>query len=67
MKIFSQKIDLITLFAIVIMAISVSTFNFDNFSWSSNSMSYLGILIFSVLIVVNFLISKNTKGTLGDK
>lgn len=67
MKIFNKKLDLITLFAIVIMAISVSTFNFDNLSWNSNSMSYLGILIFSVLIVVNFIINKNAKNTLDNK
>lgn len=67
MKIFNKKIDLITLFAIVIMAISVSTFNFNNFSWENNSISYIGIFIFIVLMAVNFLISKNEKGALGDK
>ena len=55
MKIFSNKPDLLTLIAIVIMAVSVSMLDFDNLSWSNNIKSYTGLIIFIVLIALRYL------------
>ncbi len=61
MKLFSKKLDIITLIAIVIMAISISIFDFDNLSWNNNIKSYVGILIFAILIAFRYLINRNSK------
>ena len=61
MKSIMKNLDLITLLAIVLMAISVSIFDFDNFSWNNNSTSYLGIILFVVLIVIKYLMLRNSK------
>ena len=61
MKLFSKKLDIITLIAIVIMAISISILDFDNLSWNNNIKSYIGILIFAILIVFRYLINRNSK------
>jgi hypothetical protein len=54
MKLFSNKLDLITLIAIVIMAISVSMLDFDNLSWSNNIKSYIGLIVFIILIAFRY-------------
>ena len=56
-----KKLDIITLLAIVLMAVSISMFDFDDFSWNNNSTSYIGILLFALLIVINFLMKRNSK------
>ena len=61
MKLFSKKLDIITLIAIVIMAISISILDFDNLNWNNNIKSYVGILIFALLIAFRYLINRNSK------
>lgn len=61
MELFSRKLDMITVIAIVIMAISISIFDFNNFSWTTNSKSYIGLLIFFILILFRYSIFKNSK------
>lgn len=61
MKSIMKNLDLITLLAIVLMAISISIFDFDNFSWNNNSTSYLGIILFVALIAIKYLVVRNSK------
>jgi len=61
MKLFSKKLDIITLIAIVIMAISISILDFNNLNWNNNIKSYIGILIFAILIAFRYLINRNSK------
>jgi len=58
MKLLSKKMDIITVLAIVVMAISISILDYSNLSWNNNSKSYIGILIFAILIVFRYLIKK---------
>ena len=61
MKLFSKKLDLITLIAIVIMAISVSMLDFDNLSWSNNIKSYVGLIISAILFAFKYLILRRNE------
>ncbi len=61
MKLFSKKLDLITTIAIAFMAISISILDFDNLTWNNNIKSYMGIIIFVILISVRYLIKKSFK------
>ena len=61
MKFFSGKLDLLTLFAVVLMAISISYLDFTDLSWSRNSASYLGLLLFLAVVIVR-LLSKRQAG-----
>ena len=51
MSFLNKKLDVITVLAIVIMAISITIFNLEDFSWEANSKSYLGLIVFVVLLV----------------
>jgi hypothetical protein len=60
MRIFDKKLDLLTLVAIVIMAISISIFDVGDLSWKINSTSYVGFIIFFIAVIVKYLtIRKN--------
>ena len=61
MKSIMKNLDIITLLAIVLMAISIAIFDFDNYSWNNNSTSYLGIILFVALIAIKYLMLRNSK------
>jgi uncharacterized membrane protein YgdD (TMEM256/DUF423 family) len=58
MNLLSKKVDLLTLIAIVIMAISVSIFDLDDMSWEANMKSYIGIIIFIGLLIIRYLMNR---------
>ena len=53
-----KKLDIITLMAIIIMTISIVLFNFDDFSWNTNSRSYIGLIIFVVLGTFSYVLRR---------
>ena len=59
MDLFSKKLDVITVMAVVLIAISISVLDFNNLSWSNNLKSYAGIIISIILIIYKFIIIKN--------
>ena len=61
MKFLSKRMDLFTVIAIVLMAISISIFDFSNLSWNNNIKSYVGLLIFVLLIVFSYLNNRDSK------
>ena len=58
MNLSSNKIDILRILIITVLAISIGIFDFDNLSWDSNSKSYTGLLLSLVLIVLKYRINK---------
>lgn len=58
-ELFKKRIDLVSLLAILMFTMSLTTMDFNNFDWSTNSNSYVGFLIFIVLIVFKKIADKN--------
>lgn len=54
MKFISNKLDLITVLAVLIFAFSLTMMSFDDFSWAVNNKSYAGFVIFVVLLIIKF-------------
>ena len=50
----SNKIDFISLIAIVFFAISISVLDFDDLSLTNNFKCYIGILFSVILIVLKY-------------
>jgi len=61
MKLFKKRLDILTLSAIVIMAISVTLLDFGDLSWSHNIKSYIGLIVFIILILMKVYLKFNTK------
>ena len=61
MKLVSKKLDIITITAIVLMAISISLLDFNDLSWEKNAKSYIGIILFLLLIVVKYIMLSKSK------
>ena len=60
MKLFSNKLDVITIIALVFMAISITKLDFDDLSWDNNVKSYVGLIIFAAFIVFRFIIRRHS-------
>ena len=58
-QMFQKRVDLITLIAVVIFAMSITIMDFQNPGWSQNSAAYVGIIIFLVLIAIKVFAGKN--------
>jgi len=58
MKAYINKLDVITVTAVVIFAISLSIMDFEDLSWYRNSKSYFGIAIFFALIILRIITSR---------
>lgn len=52
---FPKKITILRLVALTFMAISISMLDFNDLSWQNNAKSYLGLILFVVLIVADVL------------
>ena len=61
MKLFNKRLDIITLSAIVIMAISVTLFDFSDLSWNNNVKGYIGLIVFIILISMKMYLNFNAK------
>ncbi len=61
MKLFKKRLDILTLSAIVIMAISVTLLDFGDLSWSNNIKGYIGLIVFIILILMKMYLKFNTK------
>lgn len=61
MKLFNKRLDIITLSAIVIMAISVTLFDFSDLSWNNNVKGYIGLIVFIILIFMKMYLNSNAK------
>ena len=61
MKLFNKRLDIITLSAIVIMAISVTLFDFSDLSWNNNVKGYIGLIVFIILISMKVYLKSNAK------
>ena len=57
MNLLSKQMDIITVIAIVLMAISISVLDFNNLQWSNNEKSYIGLLIVIIIIFSKCLIN----------
>lgn len=61
MKLLKKRLDILTLSAIVIMAISVTLLDFEDLSWSNNIKGYIGLIVFIILILMKMYLKFNTK------
>ncbi|WP_319482875.1 hypothetical protein [uncultured Draconibacterium sp.] len=61
MNLLSKQMDVITVIAIVLMAISISILDFNNLQWSNNEKSYIGLLIVIIIIFSKYLINIYSK------
>ena len=61
MKLFKKRLDILTLSAIVIMAVSYTLLDFGDLSWSNNIKGYTGLIVFFVLILMKMYLKFNTK------
>jgi hypothetical protein len=61
MTLFKKRLAILTLSAIVIMAISVTLLDFGDLSWSHNIKSYIGLIVFIILILMKVYLKFNTK------
>jgi hypothetical protein len=53
-----KKLDLYSVIAIVLLAISITLFDFEDWSWNTNSKSYLGFILGVVLVVYRYTLKK---------
>lgn len=53
-----KNIPLLSILAITIMAISISLLDFNDLSWAQNSKSYIGLVIFIVLLIVTIQLKR---------
>ena len=56
-----ERLDLATLLIVAIFAVSLSLMNFRDLSWGTNGKSYIGFLVFFVLLLLRVARS-NKKG-----
>ena len=57
----SKKLDLISVTAIVLMAMSISLFDFEDWSWEINSKYYIGFALAIILIIYRYSQNKRAK------
>jgi hypothetical protein len=53
--VFFKKTPLYTLLIVILAAISISLLNTENLSWQTNTRSYMGLIIASVLLVIKIV------------
>ena len=57
----SKKLDLISVTAIVLMAMSISLFDFEDWSWEINSKYYIGFVLAIILIIYRYSRNKRAQ------
>lgn len=60
MKLFSQKLNLISLLAMAIMAISIALLDVDDLSWVHNIKSYVGLIVFVLLLIIRYYVVRKS-------
>ncbi|MCF8405202.1 MAG: hypothetical protein K9H58_14755 [Bacteroidales bacterium] len=50
-----KRMPVFTLMIVVVVAISLTMLNFDDFSWSANTKAYGGLLLSVLLIAIKFI------------
>ncbi|HJN05598.1 MAG TPA: hypothetical protein QF480_03180 [Bacteroidales bacterium] len=53
-----KKHNVLTLLALVIMAISIAMFNTDDYSWTSNTKSYIGLIIAGIVLIFTYTLRR---------
>ena len=60
MKLFSQKLNLISLLAMAIMAISIALLDVDDLSWVHNIKSYVGLIVIVLLLIIRYYVVRKS-------
>jgi uncharacterized membrane protein len=61
MKLFNKKLDVLSLIAIVILALSINLIDFENLSRNNNIKGYIGLIVVFILALMKLYLVMNTK------
>ena len=59
--IFSEKLDLLSVLTIVLLSVSITLFDFDDFSWVTNSKSYFGLIGAGIILAIRSSVNRKAK------